>query len=213
MELSVGLGSTKQVFLAYHGYNDIPVRRLEVSNQNSADGPDYTLQLLYHKLQYMGWQSEFFAGRWNFWTEATAIRSRILENNMLRPHVFYNLILGTDRKFDFEDPEQQLKLLAQYIYSFNTEGVEYGPTDLDHIFNKAFLAQIEYRLNYNIECGLRAVFELQEKGYYLNPTMEFNVFEDLKFLAGADILFGSKTGFFGNYDTNTRLRFSLNYFF
>lgn len=213
VKLSTTIGTTQQTILAYHGYNDIPVRRLNITDQNPTDGLDYTLELIYHKLQYVSWQSEFYLGQWNLWTEANLTKTRILEEDTLTSHIFYNLLLGTDRSFEFNDPEKQLNLLVQYIYSFNTEDVNYAANDLDHIFNNAVVMRIEYQLNYRLETEIRAAFEFQKKGYYINPKLEYSILDNLKFLVAADILFGKRQSFFGNFQDNTRGRIAINYLF
>ena len=213
VKLSTKIGTTQQTVLAYHGYNDIPVRRLNITDQNPTDGLDYILELIYHKLQYVSWQSEFYLGQWNLWTEANGTKTRILEEDTLTPHTFYNLVLGIDRSFEFNDPEKQLNLLVQYIYSFNTEDVSYAANDLDHIFNNAVAMRIEYQFNYKLETEIRAAFEFQNEGYYINPKLEYSLLSDLKILVAADILFGKRQSFFGNFQDNTRARFAINYYF
>ena len=213
LKFSFRLGESQQTFIAYQGYNDIPVRVLNITDQNPEDGLDYTLDLIYHKLQYLSWQSEFYLGQWNIWSEANLTESRIWQDDRLAPHVWYNLTLGADRNFEFYDPEKQLNILLQYIYSYNNEGVRYTANDLDHIFNNAFLTRIRYQFNYKLRAELRTAFEFQQEGYYINPKIEYNMLENLKLSAGADILMGSQDSFFGNYQDNSRMRFAVNYYF
>ena len=213
LKLSFRLGESQQTIIAYHGYNDIPVRSLSINEQDPDGGLDFTLNLIYHKLQFLSWQSEFYAGQWNIWSEANITESRILENDRLTPHVWYNLTIGTDRNIEFYDPEKQLNLLFQYIYSFNNEGVTYGATDLDHIFNNAALARIKYQFNYKLKGELRTAFEFQQQSYYINPKIEYTMLRNFKLSAGADILFGNRESFFGNYQDNSRMRFAVSYYF
>ena len=213
LKLSFRLGESQQTLIAYHGYNDIPVRALRITDQNPQDGLDYTLDFIYHKLQFLSWQSEIYLGQWNIWSEANITESRIIEDDGLTPHIWYNLTLGTDRNIEFYDPEKQLNLLFQYIYSFNNDDVEYTASDLDHIFNNAFLARIRYQFNYKLKAELRTAFEFQKEGYYINPKIEYTMLRNFKLSAGADILLGNEESFFGNYQDNSRMRFAVNYYF
>jgi hypothetical protein len=135
------------------------------------------------------------------------------EGDLLESYPFYTFSVGTDKVFEFEDPEQQCKLLLQYIYSFNTEDITYDADDLNHIFNNAILADVEYRYNYNWSFNLRAALEFDRFGMFLYPSVTRRLNNQFKFLAGVEILRGSNDGFFGFYDENSRLRVAIRHYY
>ncbi|NNF32870.1 MAG: hypothetical protein HKN68_02110 [Saprospiraceae bacterium] len=216
ISISKDLGQWSTAINLFHGYNDIPNKSLilKIDSTDVMDTIDYQVDLIYSDITTLSFQFATFISDWNVWGEMAYTRSkRMGEGDLLESYPFYTFSAGTDKVFEFEDPEQQIKLLLQYIYSFNTAGITYDADDLNHIFNNAILADVGYRHNYNWSFNLRAALEFDRFGMYLYPNVSRRLNNQFKFLAGLEILRGSSDGFFGFYNENSRLRVAIRHYY
>ncbi len=214
LETALQLGKVEWAVNAFHGYNDIPLYRLLLGDPVSETSMDYRLELVYHNMSILSTRLKTYFGDWNGWFEFAHTRSRMMnEMHEPEPSPFYTLTLGTDRVFLFDQPEKQLKLLFQYIYTFNTQDIHYAPNDLDHVFRNTLLTRIAYRLNYAVSIELTALAELETAGYYFRPGITWKITDALHLSGGTELLGGKDRGFFGYYRDNARTWFSLAYSF
>lgn len=214
LETSLQLGKVEWAASVFHGYNDIPLYRLLLGDPVSETTLGYKLGLVYHNLSILSTRLKTYFGDWNGWVEFAYTRSRMMDDrHEVEPSPFFTMTLGTDRVFFFDQPEKQLKLLCQYILTFNTQDIIYAPNDLDHVFRNAILTRATYRLNYALSVEMTALAELETGGYYFKPGVTWKVTDELHLSGGAEFPGGNKKGFFGYYQENARTWFALAYSF
>lgn len=198
----------------YHGYNDIPISYLDLAPVISSQKINYRVQLIYNNLESFSLQASSFLGDWNIWAETAYTTSRFLDDkNELQRAPFYTITGGTDRVFYAMTSESQLKLLLQYIHSFNTVSLVYATTDLDQVFQSALIAKADWTVNYNWNCSLTAVGEFKLKGFYLKTELTHNLNDSLEFSGGIELLRGASTSFFGHFKNNSRMLVRIKYAF
>jgi hypothetical protein len=145
--------------------NDIPISSILLPG-NTGSAHDYTVNLDYRPIHIGGLNASTWLGSWNIWSEVAHVESERYDNagNLSKdPYTFASL--GIDRFWQFENPEKQLRLMAQYIKAFTRIDEKYRPDELDHIFQNSILVDLMMQLTYTWKVELRSVADMDTKGF------------------------------------------------
>lgn len=195
----------------FYGNNDIPLNRVALKTI-SADGVDYGIQLNYRPMMISALHLSTWLGSWNVWAEAAHVNSeRYNEGQALSVDNYTFASIGVDRFWQFNQPEQQLKWIAQFIHVFPNSGTTYTPTEIDHVFQSSFLLDANFQLTYKWKFALRTIADVKVNGYYVAPRITFRLSDQYEMQLSADWLKGSDSSFFGYFKDNSRLVFHLRY--
>jgi hypothetical protein len=152
-------------------------------------------------------------GSWNISSELAHVHSERFDNSGNLSKDPYSFIsLGTDRFWQMEHPERQLRLMAQYIKVFCWIDEKFRPDELDHIFQNSILLDLMMQLTYTWRMELRTVADMDTNGFYFAPNIHFRPSDKISLKSGTDILAGSSQSFFGNFRHNSRIHFHLTYY-
>ena len=131
---------------------------------------------------------------------------------------YLQYVLGIDYTFADLFPGQNLRLILEYAGEHVTrkgralDGVP--PTGIGRSLDHSVLGRAVYEINERAAIELQAVFNLGGgKDFYLQPSFRYDVRDDLRIVVGADILSGSADTFFGQFDSNDRIFFIVEYYF
>lgn len=212
-DLSAENGRFTTRISGYYGQNDIPQTSIQL-NSFSSEEATYTLALKYHPILISSLNLSTYLGEWNVWLEAANVKSkRSTENTSeLNDDQYGFLSLGADRLWMFDNPEQQLKFLIQYIHTISGETNSYAATELDHVFRKSFLVDLDLRINYKWDLKLRSVSDWATNGHYLRPGIGFKAHDNFQVRLNADFMLGKPSGFFGLFQDNSRLVIFCKYY-
>jgi len=211
LEVDFDIKNVSTRLFAYRGSNDIPQLSIEI-NSLEEQRATYDLNLTYHNINIYGIGLSTYLRDWNIWYELSHIQNQqMLSTADLAKDVYWNFTMGVDRMFTFENPEKSIKWIFQYCRILGANDDSYGPTDLDHLFENSLLTELQYTHNYKWKMDLRSVFDIGNKGVYLNPRIKLLVSNQIHLQLSSDILMGSTESFWGHYNDNTRLSFHLQY--
>lgn len=192
--------------------NDIPISSIYFPG--GIENPqDYLLRLDHRPIHIGAVNLSTWLGSWNFWSEIAHVNSERFDNanNLSKdPYTFFSI--GTDRFWQFDNPERHFRLMAQYIKVVSWIEEDYRPTELDHIFQSSILLDAMLQLTYMWRLELRTVSDVVTQGFYLAPSVQFRPSDKLSLKTGSDILTGSSQSFFGNFSHNSRIHFHLTYY-
>jgi hypothetical protein len=197
----------------YYGQNDIPRSRIQLNSFDLQEAT-YTLDMKYHPILINTFNLSTYLGEWNVWMEAANVNSKRLANNEARltdDHYGF-LALGTDRLWFFNNPERQLKLLVQYVHAISDKNITYAASELDHVFRKSVLLDVNLRVNYKWAFVLRTVNDWATNGHYLRPGIDFRAHDNFQVRFNADFMLGKPEGFFGLFQNNSRLVIFCKYY-
>ena len=135
-----------------------------------------------------------------------------------RNDAYLQYIFGIDYTFADIRPGQNLRLLLEYAGEHVTrkgrrlDGVP--PTRLGRHLDHSILGRAVYELNESTALELKACLNLEGgKNCYLQPSLKYDISDDLRLTVGADIFSGSGNTFFGQFDKNDRFFLILEYHF
>lgn len=192
--------------------NDIPVSSILLPG--GMENPhDYIVKLDYRPIHIGAVNLSSWLGSWSIWSEIAHVDSERFDNaGKLSKDPYSFISLGTDRFWQMEHPERQLRLMAQYIKVVSWIDEKYRPTELDHIFQSSFLVDAMFQLTYTWRVELRTVADVVSNGFYCAPVIHFRPSDKISLKSGTDILAGSSHSFFGNFRHNSRIHFHLTYY-
>jgi len=203
---SVELGRLQTRLTWQYGNNDLPIS--EIAPLPSTDLPiGYEVHLRYEPLQVAALNIGTWLGEWNIWSEVAGVFSKRLERQEIVQDNYTFTSLGIDRFWQFENPEQHLRLMMQAIRVWANPDTPYLPTEIDHIFQSSLVLDTQWQMSYRWQCKLRTVAELTAKGYYLEPQVVYQASPKFKMALNASWLGGRNSSFFGHFKQNSR--FSL----
>lgn len=205
------LGSVSLRANWFYGENDMPQNSLHLFDVG-ADGGSYEVQLDYHPIMLSALNASSYLGNWNVWAEAALANSERMVDGQMEADDYVFLSVGADRVWQFEQPEKLLKLVVQYIHVLADPSTPYQPTEIDHVFRRSLIADVDFRLNYRWAMSLRAVGEFATSGYYLQPQLQYQPTDKWKVQLRAALLGGDEAGFFGHFQENSRAAIHLNYY-
>ncbi len=195
----------------FYGNNDIPLNQIAITSAFARE-VDYIIRLNYRPMMISTLQFSTWLGSWNIWAEAAHVNSeRYNEGQTLSADNYTFTSIGVDRFWQFNQPEQQLKWIAQFIHVFPNTHTTYAPTEIDHVFQSSFLIDADFQLTYKWKLALRTIADVKVKGYYVAPRITFRLSDQCNMQLSADWLSGSNHSFFGYFRDNSRLVFHLNY--
>ncbi|MEM1214054.1 MAG: hypothetical protein AAGJ82_00115 [Bacteroidota bacterium] len=207
--LDTELGRFSTQFTAYYGPNDIPQTSIALQ-ELTLTGAEYHLQQQYHHIGMGVAQLSTFLGDWNVSVEGALVYSKrlgIAGELTDDPYLFGSV--GLDRLWLFDNPEQQFKLVAQSLWGHSLRGLDYGPTELDHVFHRTALLQVDWRINYRWTISWQHVQDWTAGGYYTRPELRLRANDHWQFWLRADLLGGGEEHFFGYHQHNDRIALHL----
>jgi hypothetical protein len=212
MSVSSQLGAVEIQGKWLSANNDIPVSSIFLLG--GMENPhDYLLELDYRPIHMGAINLSSWIGSWNIWSEMAHVNSERIDNSgQLNADIYSFISLGTDRFWQLDHPERQVRLMAQYIKVISWIDEVYRPTELDHIFQSSLLLDAMLQLTYKWRLEFRSVADMVTKGLYVAPNIQFRPSDKIHFKTGTDILAGSSDSFFGNFRHNSRIHFHLTYF-
>lgn len=211
LAFSTELGAVQIRYSGLLGNNDIPLSQVEVQSVSNGQA-DYQLRLQYEPMLINAVNAATWLGDWNVWAEIAHVNSQRFQmpGQLSRDDYTFSSI-GADRVWPFEHPEQQLRLVAQYLHVFAQPETPYEATELDHIFQSALMLDAKLQLNYRWHLAMRAVTDFASGGLYFEPKLGLRASDRCQMYLSADLLGGNEQSFFGYFSNNSRLAFHLTY--
>ena len=131
---------------------------------------------------------------------------------------YLQYVVGVDYTFADIRPGQNLRLILEYAGEHVTrkgrtmDGVP--ATRLGRHLDGSLLGRAVYELNERLALELKACANLRGgNNFYVQPSLRYDITEDLRLKVGADIFTGSDDTFFGQFDDNDRAFLILEYYF
>ena len=131
---------------------------------------------------------------------------------------YLQYVVGVDYTFADIRPGQNLRLILEYAGEHVTrkgrtmDGVP--ATRLGRHLDGSLLGRAVYELNERLALELKACANLRGgNNFYVQPSLRYDITEDLRLKVGADIFTGSDDTFFGQFDNNDRVFLILEYYF
>ncbi len=200
-------------FNGFSGSNDIPQRQSQPLAPNlSTKVLPYNIELVYHRMNIATIAMNKLIGDYSLWSEVSIVNNqRMNDLGNLEPDNYWGITVGVDRLFIFENPEKQLKLLAQYLKNFTNSEIDYSVNDLDHVLDHSFLLDATYQFNYTWKASMRSVLNLTNLSHAVSTSLNYKLNDKFSFICSADFLYGNDQHFFGYYQDNSRVLITMKY--
>jgi len=126
---------------------------------------------------------------------------------------YIQFTVGADYMVFLGQSNSSFLFLAEWVQEVVPSGFQYPVTSLNHLFQKAILARIEYNYRNIPIISFQALYDIKSNGYYLQPKISYDPIDGLNLILLADFLGGDRTGFFGMYSGNDRIQIKIKYSF
>jgi len=197
-------------FDLYKGSNDIAFRKLNLDTNTQSYPITYDLELSQEALSIYNLNVQKLLGDWNIWLEFGLIKNKFSNAGGSVVSDDYSLLsIGVDRLVLFEDPAKLLKLVGQWRYAIWNNKFDYSATDLDHVLDRCFIADMDYQHSYRLSFGLRSVLSYDSFGLYLSPSLNYKLSDRFLLAVDYELLRGNDSSFFGHYSNNDRFIFKI----
>lgn len=126
---------------------------------------------------------------------------------------YLHVVVDVERAFDGVSPRDELSVLLEWSQQMPHGGPSWGETDLEHVFRRAFLTRLGYRLRNALELELVGVYRPGPGDAYLRPSVLYHLRDGLTLEVSYDHLAGPEGSFLGDFADNRRIQSRLKYSF
>jgi hypothetical protein len=106
-----------------------------------------------------------------------------------------------------------LQIIIEWMQELVPSGFQYPVTSLNHLFQEAILARLEYNYRNFLNISFQTIYDIKSTGYYFQPKISYDIIDGLNIILLTDFLGGNGEGFFSVYSDNDRIQFKIKYFF
>lgn len=191
----------------YNGFAHIP-EFLVQGGALKADTVAVSLLRNYYRQQVVGGSLARVFGNY-----ATRLEGAFFLPDGLRNDVrYFRYSAGIDRTFYNLFGDNNLFVLLQWMDELKKSGTDFSVYDINHLFTQSVMAKLEWSCGLATKFGLQGIYNFQVENYYVQPFVNYSVFDGLNTYCQLDILGGRKKGFYSYYDMQ-RVRLGLSYNF
>lgn len=200
----------------FDGFDDLPYLYTNTSIDSTFTNADITIKQNYYKRKSIGADFSTIINNIGFRGEvAYYITSDWDGNNPAIDNPYLQYALGIDYTFNDIINDDNLFVILQWIQELQIpdNNAVYTITDLNHIFQKSFMAKIDYNFTLFSKVYLQGVYNLDSEDWWFQPGIDWSVMEGVNLTVLFDILGGNENTFFGTFADNDRVQFKVKYNF
>ena len=198
----------------FTGWNDLPVYQQSIIPIDS-NNVSIELEPITYRINVIGVDGATGLGSYTIRTELAYINTT--DDNGSNPLIddsFYHAVFGIDKQINDVLLGEDLNILLEWSRQYSSTNIQYGPTDLDHIFENTLFVRLSTNQAPAWEAQLDIVYDLANEGQFIRPTFISEVMDDFKVSIMLEWMNGNEDSFFGTFKDNRsiRIRFSKDSF-
>lgn len=196
-------------FSYYNGFSHIPNAKTLDITPVGPDTMSIAMENSYNRQQVLGCDFATTIGKLGLRGEG----AYFIPKDILIPNPYFRYVVGLDRNISNVIGQNNLFIIMQWIQEINEKGIHYSTFDMNHLFKKSLMIRLQSDIAAIGNISIQALYNVDNRDYYIRPQVEFTVVDDVNFLVMADLFEGNKDAFFGIFDSNDRVLFKLKYSF
>jgi len=193
----------------FRGFDNIPV--FELSTPGLVGGSALiVLDQIYPDKSAVGFDLEINMDPWIFRLEAAHTELTSIGREVDR---YQHYVVGVDAKFNNGLFGKETYVAIEYSKQYSDDIDLYGREDIRHLFKNTLFAKLDIDLDSFHVLRLEGINDSQDHQSVVMLSWEYLFSDEITIELSADMIRGRPETFFGQYEDNNRIGFSMEYVF